>query len=137
MPILSGRSFSVEFSTDGTNFTAVPQVETITIPNITYDSETVQLLDSDAQYGQKVILGSTIGDLTVTVAYDPSNSVHTQLDGLVGSEMASTAKVRVKKGESVFKTYSWIGLSQEIQEIAKRSVLRATYTFHVGAPITS
>jgi len=138
MSILSGRTFSVEYSVNANEqsptWTAVPQVESITPPEISYDTETVDLLDSSEKYGVKVVLGSTVGDLSVTVSYDPS--VHNSLDALVGEEMSETTHhVRIKKGTSVIQEFTWVGLSRRVQEISKRAVLRCEYIFHVGRPV--
>mgnify|MGYP001090956202 CR=1 FL=1 len=135
MALKRGAGAVVEIQQD-TQWVAIPQVIQFTEPDVSAEIETVHLLDSSDEFGERIITARTCGDLAVQVAYDPANTVHQTLDELAVSGGTVTVRVTPTGGATPV-VYSCAGVTRRPQEIRRTTgpIVRE-YVFHAIRPTT-
>jgi len=139
MAVRTGKGGLIEYSTDGDTYTAIPQVASFKPPEEKQDSEEIHLLDASSPYAEKVPTGLSCGDITATVAYDPANSVHQDLDDLAATELDADEPiyVRITMPGNQSRTYRCVGMSRNPSEVSRREILKQEYTFITVCPVAA
>ena len=79
----SSHGITIRYSTDGISYNVVPYIGDIKIP--VAKSDTNEANDHSTIYKQKIAGMIDGGEFSTTVHYDPTNSYHVALRGLVGT----------------------------------------------------
>ncbi len=134
MAVLIGRDAVIETDLSGA-YLPITQVEQITLPDTKNNTVDYDPLTSDIDWSVKIPVSLDIGDVSCTVAYDPSDTTHQTLDEHALYVHEDAFHVRVTKGSTTW-TYDAIGVDADAVEFSRREKLSRKYTFKIQGPST-
>jgi len=135
MAVLLGKEVTVETNLGG-SYAAIEQVESVRLPELTTEVVELDLLGNSDDWPSKYAAGINVGDLEVTVAYDPSLTNQGALDNAAESLQSDPFYVKVTKDSETWE-YKCVGVNAGDVQVARRDVFKRTYTFRVEGPGTA
>jgi len=135
MAVLLGKEVTVETNLGG-SYAAIEQVESVRLPELTTEVVELDLLGTVEDWPNKYAAGINVGDLEVTVVYDPSLANQGVLDEAAKILASEPFYVKVTKGSQTWE-YKCVGVNASDVQVARRDVFKRTYAFRVEGPGTA
>jgi len=126
MAVLLGKGTAVSTTISGTS-TPVPDVESVTLGEVSTDVEEVEMLSDTGTYPSKIPVKNTYGDITIVVIYDPS--VHSVLDDAAKALRSPGQTFQVTVG--TFGSWDCVGVVAGDVAVEKSKVIKRQYRFIV------
>ncbi len=133
MAVLIGKDTVIETDLSGL-MVPITQVEQISLPDIKNNTVNYDPLTSQNDWPEKIPVSLEIGSISCTVAYDPDDETHKDLDEAAQYVHTSPFKVRVTKGSRKWEFYA-LGVDADAVEFTRRDKVSRKYTFVLKGPV--